>query len=367
MINTLDRYLFRATLGPLFFGMAAFASIFIGSDLINLAQMAVNLGVPLGVVARLIFYKVPQILVWTLPMSVLLATILTLSRLSANSEIVVMQTSGVPLRRVMAPFLALGLLVTALTMFIGDTVVPEANLAYQRLLAREVQKSKLVTVSRNVLLQDFQGEKVSRIIYAEEYDSSTQTMREVSITEFENGRPVRQTNAARLVWENDTWYLENGVMYVFGQRQGNQSGVARLEFLKGRRRFTMNRTPTEIQAQEKRPEEMTMHELATQARLWRGDLVRSRFYETQYHLRIAIPFASLLFSLLGVPLGIQPHRMAKSIGFGLSIVVIFIYYILLTLGTTLAQGGYLAPWLGTWLQNLALLLAGILLLSRVRR
>lgn len=227
MIRKLDRYLFRATVGPLLFGLAAFTSLYAGSNLITLVQIAVKYSVPFDVAARLFLYQLPQTLTWTAPMSVLLGIILALSQLSASSEVVVMQTSGIPFRRLMTPMLVVGLMMTALTLFLNEMVTPAANMAYQRLYVEGVERGQLATVSRNILLQDYAGDKISRIIFAGEFDSATGIMRDVSVTEFEEGQPVRQINAARMVWKEDNWFLENGEIYIYGRRQEKKPGVVK--------------------------------------------------------------------------------------------------------------------------------------------
>ena len=89
--------------------------------------------------------------------------------------------------------------------------------------------------------------------------------------------------------------------------------------------------------------------------------------EVEWHLKWAIPVASTVFALVGAPLGLQSHRSASSVGFGLSIIVIFIYYLIMTAGSAIAQGGYLHPALGAWLQNIIMAVVGILLMYRTTR
>ena len=96
---------------------------------------------------------------------------------------------------------------------------------------------------------------------------------------------------------------------------------------------------------------------------------RETFEErVKLHQRISIPFASFIFALLAAPLGIKPGRSSGSaVGLGLSIIVIFIYYILMTVGDAVASQGTVAPWLGAWLQNIVFLIIGSVLLYRVAR
>lgn len=368
-MRVLDRYIGREMAAPLVFGVAAFSSLFIGTDLINLARLAIDTGVPAMVVFRLLLMRMPQIVVYTLPMSVLMAALLSLSRLSASSEIVAMRAGGVSFYRLIMPVLAIGVLVSLLTMGVNELVVPAANATYARIMREEITHESLPEVTKNVILKEYQDGRLSRFLYAADFDKDTRTMHDVSMLEFAGGRPVRQTNAARLVWEENAWYFVDGVVYSFrGEQQESSAGaVSLLRFTGARQRLNIPQKPADIPQQEKRPEDMTISELRQQiALLGRGDH-DLRQYQLQLHLKIAVPLASLVFAFVGAPLGIQSHRSATSIGFGLSVIIIFIYYIMLTFGSALGQSGQLPPALAAWLQNIILGVAGLILIWRARK
>jgi lipopolysaccharide export system permease protein len=91
---------------------------------------------------------------------------------------------------------------------------------------------------------------------------------------------------------------------------------------------------------------MNIRELSRHMEILRSQGKETHKLEVDWHLKWAIPAASIVFALVGAPLGIQSHRSASSVGFGLSIIVIFIYYVIMTAGISLAQGGYLPPVIG---------------------
>lgn len=112
---------------------------------------------------------------------------------------------------------------------------------------------------------------------------------------------------------------------------------------------------------------MNIRELSRHMEILQSEGKETHKLEVEWHLKWAIPMASIVFALVGAPLGIQSHRSASSVGFGLSIIVIFIYYLIMTAGSALAQGGYLPPALGAWLQNIVLGIAGLGLMWRAAR
>ena len=85
-----------------------------------------------------------------------------------------------------------------------------------------------------------------------------------------------------------------------------------------------------------------------------------------WHQQLAIPFASFIFVLLAAPLGLKPRREGCSAtGMGLSVVIIFIYYGIMTLGDALGGQGTISPWLGAWGQNIIFLAAGLVMLYKI--
>ncbi|HXE73422.1 MAG TPA: LptF/LptG family permease, partial [Candidatus Nitrosotenuis sp.] len=92
-----------------------------------------------------------------------------------------------------------------------------------------------------------------------------------------------------------------------------------------------------------------------------------RRYMVNYHQKMALPFACLVFGLLAVPLGTRPHRTTTSIGLGICLVFILAYYVLMTLGTVLGEAGAIDPALGAWLPNAVFGAVGLLLLLATSR
>ncbi|HEX6971727.1 MAG TPA: LptF/LptG family permease [Limnochordia bacterium] len=362
-MRTLDRYIALSMLGPLLFGLGAFTSLFLSGDLLNLARLAVELGAPLGAVARVLLLRLPQILVWTLPMAVLLGTLLSLSRLSAASEIVAMRAAGVSFYRLSAPPLAIGALMSILSFTLNEAVVPQANFVAQRVMVEEIQGGQLPRVTRNVILRRYQGDILEWFLYAREFDGRSETMTDVTMVRLRSARPIETTYAERVVWGGSTWYMENGVSFLHGST--DQTVVVR--YGEARQPVPIGQRPEEIAQIAKNPDQMTAGELRQHIAILAAQGQDVSALAVQWHQKFALPLASFVFALIGAPLGIQPHRSASSIGFGLSIIVIFVYYVIMSLGTALGQGGYLPPVVAAWSQDVLLGGVGLFLIRRAAR
>lgn len=343
---------------PFLVGVCAFTSVFVGTEVLDLAEMVMKYGAPLSKAILLLLCQLPQIFVWTFPMAVLFATLLSLSRLSSTSEIIAMRAGGLAFGRIVAPIIVIGLCVTAASFWLNEEIVPAAN-EYGNILKMEIRGQSLPTITRNVTLQRHSHGMMNWFLYAARFDAEKQVMHDVTIVTLEKGQPVETTYAKRIIWDESGWFMEEGVTNRF-----NDSGeVVTMHFVGGRQPVDIGQKPKDIIRAQKSPEEMNIRELANHIAILRGQGKDVRELLVDWHSKWSLPFASLFFALIGAPLGIQPHRSGTSMGFGLSIVVIFIYYVIMTAGAALAQGGYLAPWLGAWMPNFALGI-GALLLSR---
>ena len=361
-MRILLRYITKEMAMPLLFGAAAFTSLFISGDLLNLANLVVQTGAPLTGALKVFVLKLPQVIVWTLPMSVLIATLLALSKLSASSEIVAMKAGGMSFLRIIQPVLLVALLMSALSFITQEVVVPAANTKARQVLVEEIYGSTLPTVTSHVVVKEQTGEHLQWMLYARQFDSKTLVLTDVTIITMEADKPRQVTYASRVIWDSNTWYMEEGVTHTLGD-----DAAFTMTFGSGRQPISLGQTPQQLAAGQKDPEQMSLAELKENIAVLRAQGAQVRDLEVKMHSKYSIPFAAIIFAMVGAPLGIQPHRSATSIGFGLSIILIFIYYTLMTFGSALGQGGYLPPWLAAWCQNIALGGCGLFLMAKQAR
>lgn len=359
-MKMLDRYVTREMLVPFLFGICVFTSLFVSSDLLRLASLVVEVGAPVEAVVKVFFLQMPQVIVYTLPMSVLLATLLALSRLSSTNEIISMRASGLHFARIVAPVWVVAALVSVAAFLLNEVVVPVTNYEAERVMAEEVRGRSLPTRQEHVVIRGQEGSAVNWILYARTFDGTAQTMGDIVLTRLENHRPVETTSARRAVWVDEAWYMEDTVSHLYL----GDGRVVTLSYPEGRQPMQIRQTPSEIAARNKDPDQMSLTELREHVAVLREQGVDVKKLEVQLYQKYALPLASLIFALVAAPLGMQPARSASSIGFGISIVIIFIYYVLMSLGTALGQSGTLPPVIGGWLQNIVIGGTGVFLIIR---
>jgi len=361
-MRILDKYILKELLGPFIFGVAAFSSVFIGTTtLFRIAQYVTKYGASLTSVLKLFVYSLPSIVVLTFPMSMLLASLLSFGRLSGSSEITAMKSSGLSFYRLSLPVFVVAIVVSLFTVVFNEKVVPAANHAYRQVVRIEIEKDTKPPTQDHVVIKDI-GNTESKLTYARRFIEETGTMYAVTLQEFEGDRLVRVENAERAVWDKGRWIMYNGIIHELDDK-GNFVRYLRFD----EQEMPIRKAPGAISLEQKKPDEMTIVELKQHIAALKREYVKTSLYQVELHQRVAIPMACLVFALIGTPLGLAPHRSSSSIGLGISIIIIFIYYTILTIMTALGQGGAVVPWLAAWTPNIIGILAGIYLIHRASR
>ncbi len=363
-MKIIRRYIYRELIAPFFFGVAAFTGIFIGTNLIfDLTDLYTRWGVDPLTLVQLFFLSLPEIIVLTFPMATLLGTIMAFNRLSSDSEITAMRSGGISIHSIVVPALVIGLLTSVVTIGINEYIVPQANYRHEQIVWKFKHGEKKPDTQYNLYLTplDESNRRPDYILYTHQFEADEGTMDYVVIQEFEEGKPISLIEAESGRWFDNEWHFYNGVVYYMeaGQR------LPALKFNEYRSVENIEQ-PSQMGKLGKRVEDMNIRELSEYISLKekQGKIVYSE--KVKWHQRFSIPLASFIFALLAAPLGIRPQRSGGSAGgLGLSIIVIFIYYTLMTVGDALGSQGTIAPWLGAWLQNIVILIAGLALLYKV--
>lgn len=336
-MRILDKYILRELIGPFIFGICAFSSIFIGtSTLFRIAQYVTKYGASITSVIKLFIFSLPSIVVLTFPMSMLLAALLSFGRLSASSEVTAMKSGGLSFYRLSAPVFMVAFLVSLFSTVFYETVVPAANTAQNNVIHYEIMRNNRPSSQEHLVIKDVKAGNIERLTYVRKFDEDTSTMYGVTVQDFAGDNLIRMENAEKAVWEKDQWTMYNGVVHDLTP----EGRVERsLKFKK--QLMPVEKNPTEIVREQKNPGDMTIKELKQQIKVLQTQFVRTSNHEVELHQRLSIPMASFVFALIGTPLGLQPHRSSSSIGFGISVIVIFIYYTIMTVTAALGQGGAL--------------------------
>lgn len=382
-MKLLDRQVLLELLGPFLFGVAAFTSVFFaGTYLLKLTTWIMN-GMPILTALQIVLLYLPSIVVYTLPMSTLLAVLLGMGRLSGDSEITALFAGGVSLYRVTAPVVVLGIAVSATSIALNEVVAPRANTRNQVLQAAVFKQASIT--DRPFTVMDETTGSLIRVNGGMDVDSGV--LREVTIVQYlpqllETGAERRKERVPRMLWyaaraqwegvrdekARYRWKLFDGSWWLLSDTRSSASGTFR-EL--STREIVIMKTPDELSLYQKDPEQMSFAELSQMVKYLRTHpdrpLEKIRELEVDRWNKIALPISSLVFAMLAAPMGIRPHRSSSSVGLGLSILLILVYWMIWHYTSSLAHQGSLAPEVGAFAANVLGIAAAIVLLKRAAK
>lgn len=365
-MKVLNRYVFREILVPFALGLGVFTFVLLLARLLKLIELVVNRGIPTSTVASVFMYLLPAFLEVTVPMAMLLAILVAFGRLSADSEITALRSSGVSLYQLVPPVATFVAIVTIATTGLAWYARPWGNRSLRTAMWDMARTRATAGLKPQIFNDDFPG----LIIYAEQIDTANDQLERVLIAD-ERDPQQQNTVFARAGYmisdgerETVTLRLLDGTIHTTDSSAGTSYQT---EFRSYDVNLDLRATLADARSKSDDPKEMTIDQLVTVIAANRSTGKRSTAELVEYHRKFAIPFACIVFGLIAMPLGIQPARAVRSRGFAVSLVIIFSYYILLSMGQGFAEQGRVPPAVGLWLPNVVLGLLGLVLFRLAAR
>ncbi|MEB3284071.1 MAG: LptF/LptG family permease [Candidatus Sericytochromatia bacterium] len=355
----IDRYIVLELVKPFLLGVLGFVVIMLANTLYLYAELIVHSGVSVEVVAQLLAYNLPAIIVVTFPVAYLFSTLLAIGRLSKDSEVTAMRSVGVSFRRILLPLLAVSLLVSYGAFWINDEVVPWANRKTVDLVREMVLHQGRPVIKENIF---FKGAKENRYFYVRQVDRRSNHMYDVFIFDKRTGGQT-VTIASEARWVGDSWNLKQGVVSHY-----DEWGALAREEAFGEMSVRVALNPDAFfAAGERSPQEKSSDELAAEIETLRGGGTDTKAMEVDYHMKFSLPLATFFSAMLAAPLGAQFSRMGGYIGVVFSIILVFIYYVVMSVARSMGNNGVLDPITGAWIQNYLFGVVGAFLLWRIDR
>ena len=409
-MNKITKYIITETIGPFLAGILFFTFIFVIQLLPELIRLIMNNGAPLWMSLETFLYMLPFNIGITIPMSILMASIIGYGRLSSDNEIIVMRALGFPHMRIYMPIIILGVITFVFSLFFNNVIMSESNYRYRALISYMVNIRPSIAVGKlefsriddlglsigakyaddksisNVVIYD--ASKTKRVITAKYglwrnneansqvvtltlYDGIVQEMpdygfvsNDYTVFDSMDINIIRNvstlTSHERGLREMPSWKIRekiNDAKLNANKSVDEQiSGMINNSY-KGLKNKTDLTTFSNEYIKTNAAELTAIREKAI-------DEAVPYFYYIEFHKFISIPAACLFMVLIGAPLGIVGKRSGKGFGFGISVIVVVIYYLLITAAELIAGGKKVPPMLAMWFPNIVLAMMGAFFMIR---
>jgi lipopolysaccharide export system permease protein len=361
-MKIIDRYLIREFLKSVLLALFAFVLLFILVDVFEKLDIFIDAGAKIWMVALFYLYQVPYILVLTLPVAMLLASMGTVSQMSRNYEIVALKSSGVSLNRIFLPLLVLGLLVSLMVLGFGESVVPFTNQKRGNLERQDIRKRSLQfeTVRNNLYYAGTQG----RFYFIKKYDAARAAMDSVVIWQMDTqNRLAVRVDAPRGLWVNGHWELQ-GIRNVPIIRRRFVNDLMQEDSLQSLVLEDFQETPESFTKRVLLPDEMNFAQLARYIDALQRSGGDAHRYVVDLYFKLSFPFANFIILLFGLPILSNSRKSGATLSFSLSLLVCFVFWGILQTGRALGHNASLMPMLAAWLPNLIFGALGLVILYR---
>jgi LPS export ABC transporter permease LptG len=356
-MKLLDRYVIRNFLHAYFYCVAGFLSIWLVFDISDNISVFLDKHFGLLRVAEFYLTQLPQVLVILLPVSLLLALLFSLGRMSRTNEIVSMLTAGVSLPRLLLPLLAMGVLMTLTTMALNYSAAPHAELARRNYLS----SSGSVEGTR-IKGQIFRNRTDARTWFIQDFRPGENVFYNVQILQQDaHDNIVTNYLATRALYHPETkWWQLESVKVVNYDEAGN---IIRSEILPSVTVTHWSETPFRLGSANVRAEFLSLPELREYIR-FNADFPVTLLapFETHLQYRLALPWACFVVVLIAAPLGIGFSRRGIFSSVAVAIVLVFSMNFLNHLFLALGEGYRISAWLAAWTPNLLFAVIGLYLL-----
>lgn len=376
-VSIMDRYIAQELMMPFLFGVGAFSSIGVSiGALFELVRRVTESGLSLGLAFEVFVLKMPEFIGLAFPMSTLLATMMTYSRLSSDSELIALRGCGVSIRRLIAPAVVLSLLITGLTFAFNELITPAANYQAAITLEQALDSERPPFREHNIFYREFQRvpeagnsderiDQLKRLFYARRFDG--ETMYGVTILDFSKDGLSQVVSAESATWnvQENLWNFYDGTIYAVSPDAGFRH-IVKFDT----QQLQLPRTPFDLASYTKEENEMNILEAKKHVEEVvrpSGDQQKIRTWEIRIQQKYALPFVCVVFGLVGASIGVRPQRTNRATSFGVSVVIIFGYYVLAFIANAFGEAGILSPILSAWSPTVIGLAVGVLLMLRASR
>mgnify|MGYP000016030835 FL=1 len=368
----LERYLFGQMLTPLLAGIAGGTLLLLAGRLFTLAERLVEGSVPPLTVLRLLILDLPEMVVLGMPIAAFFATMLTLGKLSGNSEITAMRAAGIPFTRIFRPLLLVGLLMSLSAFLISNVLLPASKREIRQIDQQALLARATTPVQYDVFFKTARvggTESLDNLwFFIRQVDPRLNTMQDVTILRVDplpggKYQLAEVTLAAQAVWNGLDWTLSEGVTHRYGP-----DGLSLAEEPFDRKPLEVSQDLAALMQPPVPPNELSLPELAKRiSRLARSNL-NTQPLRTEFHMRFSLPLASFFAVLISLPLGsTTARRVGRYGGVVFGILLVFAYYVVLSVSRSLGEAGALPPWAAAWSFNILFGSLGLLLLARFLR
>ena len=355
-------YLIKEISIMFFFSLLIFTFSMVAGNLIKLADLVINKNVDIMLVGKIFLFLIPFLLSYTIPMSTLSATLIVFGRMSSDNEITAMRAHGINLYRLSMPLIIAGVVLSLFSIILHNKILPESHFASRKIVKDIGVKNPAAYLESGTFIKNFNN----YIIYIQGIDGNK--LKGIRIYQIQEDRPTRTIIAKKgefIILEHQN-ALKLKLMDGTSDEPNlkNPINFYKLNFKTYYITLHIDKNLSPGEYLSKKPKEMNFREIKDEIRKLGKHHIDTPALIAEFHRKISISFASLVFIIMGISLGIFVRRGEKTVQFAIALAVIVAYYLLMAGGMAISlhTGRAIALWM--YMPNIILAAVGIILLKK---
>ncbi len=366
----LDAYILRELRGPFAFAFMAYLLFWFINIFFLAADYIINAHAPFFLVLRFLVFRVPQSTPLAFPFSCLFASLLAFGRLAGDNELNALRTSGITFVRICRTPLLCGLAMFGVSYFINETIAPITTDLSTRTFYQIVYKTEQLPIVPGFFRKD---DATGNVFYVENIENDHKTLKNVMIFQNATTTPFRTVVNAKIAQvRGSVLHLVNARVTKFklnGETDGDavnkdiDIGLPIGETIEQFVNISVN-DPYAINSKQLKTQINAM-----QATGQGGSALG--VLKITLAQRLAFPFAAFISVVLALPLAASIGKQGKNLGMGfgiaLSVLLLFVYYLMMSAFSALGKNEAINPYLAAWAPNIIMGIAGTVMFYRVER
>lgn len=358
-MTILDRYILRQIIEMFIMGVFIFTSIIFASDtFITLIKQIALYGIPFKVALMIIILNLPAVFVMTIPMGVLLATVMTLNKLSLASEITVMRSCGIGINRIAKPIFIFAAIMCLASFFINETIVPITTKQSKDLALWSLGQKNIPEGKQNFIFKELkENGNLKRLFYVG--NCKNKVLHNITVLDMSKPDAIQVLQAQDGSTSPAGWEFNRGAIYTVAQ-EGKILNTTFFENSVAQFGIDLSKELGQNIAKEHNFVSLFKYMMQNTGL----DTTQRNVNLVQLFDKLALPATTIVLVLIGVPLAITPPRVRYNRGFLFSILILFTYYLIRALSISFGEAGSLPPFFAAWMANIILTIAGAVMYYR---
>ena len=346
-MKTLYKYVSKEFVMPFFIGLVGFI-IFVSVELLyQISNIIIQNHVGFWELFVLIYYYLPKFVVMGIPVGTLLAIFWVLSNFSARRELMAFQVHGINLKKIVVPFLVLGVILAVGAYLIANYVVPNFTSMAKEYEAKNVWHSPLPKVETNTFFK-----ANNSYFYVKKFDPKTEEFNTVLMYRI-FGKDISVIYAKSAYLKDGKWYLKNGRMYTV------KDGLMNFDMSFKTMKLDITQEVIKYIRSQKSPEAMTSQELMERIKLFKKLGLNPSVFEVELYSRFANALGAFIIAFFGVPFSLFFGIKSKSWGVIVTFILVVLYQGSGAWLSAMGENGMIRPIVASWLPDLIFAVVGV--------